>query len=123
MFQGTRRRRKRFWSSENLLFSICGIHLYTRISTHAATHTAQFYTFGIRSTYFSKHVLAGLVRNRFEDQEVRTDLFNIFVGQSDLVLNIVFGGSVFFAEPAEESGDPLRPLFCISNRFRETVVL
>lgn len=64
-----------------------------------------------------------LVWHRFRDQEIRTDLFNISVGQSDLALYVVLDSSVFLAEPAEECDDPLRPLFRVSNWFREMIVL
>lgn len=50
------------------------------------------------------------VREGSGDQEVCTDLFNIFAGKSDLVLDIVFGGSVLLAKLAQEGKDPFRPL-------------
>lgn len=58
---------------------------------------------------FSKHTVAWLVWDGFGNQKVRTDFFNISVGQPDLVLDVAFGGLVFLAEPAEERSDPLRP--------------
>ena len=106
-FQRTRRRRKYFGSTENLLFYICSNSILR-----------------IRYTYFTKHTFVGLVRGRFWNQEVRADLFNISVGKANLVLDIIFGGSVFLAELAKEGEDPLRPLQRgINSWFLETVIL
>ena len=99
-FQRTRRRKKCFRSSENFLFSICGVHI------------AQFHISDARALLNS---FVGLVRDRFWDQEVRTDLFDVFVGHPNLVLGIVFGSSVLLTEPTEECDDPLRPLVDINN--------
>ena len=104
-----RRRVKCFRSSESL-FSL------------SVVYVAQFYKSRTR-TLPNAYIFVGLVRDRSGDQEVRTDLLNIFVRQSNLVFEVVFGGPVFLAKPAEECGDPLRPLVCISDWFREIVVL
>ena len=64
-----------------------------------------------------------IVRDGFGDQEIRTDLLDISVGQSNLVLKVPFGVPVFLAEPTEECGDPLRSLVHISNWFQEMLVL
>lgn len=107
-FQRTRRRKKCFGSSENLLFYICGIHI------------AQFHIFNTRALL---NTFGGLVRDRFGDQEIRTDLFDISIRQPNSILGVVFGGSVFLAELAEEREDPLRPSVGINNWFQETVTL
>jgi hypothetical protein len=58
----------------------------------------------------AKLVRAELVRDSSGNQEVRADLFNILVSQSDLILNVVFDGLVFLTELVEEGGDPFWPM-------------
>ena len=46
----------------------------------------------------------------FWDQQVFADFFNISVGKSGLVLDIILSGSISLTELAEEGKDPFRPL-------------
>jgi hypothetical protein len=69
-------------------------------------HRMALYT----HAHFAKQISTGSVRDRFRDQEVRADLFDISVGESGLVLDVILSGSVLLAELGEESEDPFRPL-------------
>lgn len=102
----------RFRISENLLSCIRGIHI------------VQLYVY-IPYTYSTGFIRVELVRDGLGNQKVRADLFNIFVEQPSLALNVVFGGSIFLAELGEEGSDPFRPMHgvCISNWFRKSAVL
>jgi len=99
-FRRTRQRKKcsKLRSSENLVFSGCGIRLHMN---------------GFIDTpymHFANQISTGSVRNMFWDQQVFADFFNISVGKSGLVLDIILSGSISLTELAEEGKDPFRPL-------------